>query len=63
MLTKMQPVQLIQPLAQSRHFHCLRIDLNTAPGRAIALGIWRDGARKSIDVKVGDVTDSGDNDS
>jgi len=36
---------------------------NTAPGRAIALGIWRDGARKSIDVKVGDVTDSGDNDS
>ena len=36
---------------------------NTAPGRAVALGIWRDGARKSIDVKVGDVTDSGDDDS
>ena len=36
---------------------------NTAPGRAIALGIWRDGARKSIDVKVGDVSDSGDEDS
>ena len=36
---------------------------NTAPGRSVALGIWRDGARKSIDVKVGDVTDSGDADS
>jgi len=36
---------------------------NTAPGRSVALGIWRDGARKSIDVKVGDVSDSGDEDS
>jgi len=36
---------------------------NTAPGRSVALGIWRDGARKSLDVKVGDVTDSGDEDS
>jgi len=36
---------------------------DTAPGRAIALGIWRDGARKSVDVKLGDVTDSGDFDS
>ena len=36
---------------------------NTAPGRSVALGLWRDGARKSIDVKVGDVSDSGDEDS
>jgi membrane-associated protease RseP (regulator of RpoE activity) len=35
---------------------------NTAPGRSVALGIWRDGARKSFDVKLGDVTDSGDED-
>jgi len=36
---------------------------NTVPGRPVALGIWRDGARKSVDVKVGDVSDSGDEDS
>ena len=36
---------------------------DTAPGRAIALGLWRDGARKSVDVKLGDVSDSGDFDS
>jgi len=36
---------------------------NTAPGRSVALGLWRDGARKSVDVKVGDVADSGDEDS
>jgi hypothetical protein len=36
---------------------------DTAPGRPIALGIWRDGARKSVDVKLGDVSDSGDFDS
>jgi S1-C subfamily serine protease len=35
----------------------------TAPGRPVALGIWRDGARKSLDVKLGDVSDSGDEDS
>src|SRR5262245_12072793 len=33
---------------------------DTAPGRSIALGIWRDGARKSLTVKVGDTSDSGD---
>jgi C-terminal processing protease CtpA/Prc len=36
---------------------------DTAPGRSVALGIWRDGARKSVDVKLGDVSDSGDLDS
>ena len=36
---------------------------NTAPGRSVALGLWRDGARKSVDVKVGDISDSGDEDS
>ena len=36
---------------------------DTAPGRSIALGLWRDGARKSVDVKLGDVSDSGDFDS
>jgi len=36
---------------------------NTAPGRSVALGLWRDGARKSVEVKVGDVSDSGDDDS
>src|SRR5262245_45325759 len=35
---------------------------DTVPGRSIALGIWRDGARKSLTVKVGDVSDSGDSD-
>jgi membrane-associated protease RseP (regulator of RpoE activity) len=33
---------------------------DTAPGRSVALGIWRNGARRSIDVKLGDVSDSGD---
>jgi membrane-associated protease RseP (regulator of RpoE activity) len=36
---------------------------NTAPGRSVALGLWRDGARKSVEVKVGDVSDNGDEDS
>ena len=35
----------------------------TTPGRSVALGIWRDGTRKSLDLKVGDVSDSGDEDS
>ena len=35
----------------------------TAPGRSVALGLWRDGARKSVDVKMGDISDSGDEDS
>lgn len=36
---------------------------DTDPGRSIALLVWRDGAKKSLTVKVGDVTDSGDDDS
>jgi S1-C subfamily serine protease len=36
---------------------------DTDPGRSIALGIWRDGARKSLTVKLGDISDSGDEDS
>jgi C-terminal processing protease CtpA/Prc len=35
----------------------------TAPGRSVALALWRDGARKSVDVKMGDIADSGDEDS
>jgi C-terminal processing protease CtpA/Prc len=33
---------------------------DTAPGRSVALGVWRDGARKSLSVSLGDVSDSGD---
>jgi S1-C subfamily serine protease len=36
---------------------------NATPGRSVALGIWRDGARKSLDVKLGDVADNSDDDS
>jgi serine protease Do len=33
---------------------------DTEPGRTVSLSIWRDGARRTLRVTVGDVSNSGD---
>ncbi len=37
-----------------------RLVRDTAPGRAVSLSVWRDGGRRTLEVKVGDTNDSGD---